>query len=1497
MKQFAFISFLCLISIGRMYAQNQRADSYQVYKNEMSKTKYYDARDINKFLTNEVAKRDLSVTWKLRIYKGVGVPPTSGYNMNSDEEFQEWIVSFDAFNTISKEGSNIIFETSKQLDNSGLYYMYQTYSGTFNSAQDYISGTYMSYGGWINHDVALENGYQPTWSGNFEMWKIEDEIPTPTLSVAPSSLSFVSAGEQKTFTLTSNTDWTVDSSDSWITVSPSSGSNNGNVTVTATANTATTQRTATITVSGTGVSAQTISITQAAASVIPPTPTLSVAPSALSFVSAGEQKAFTVTSNTDWTVDSSDSWITVSPTAGSNNATVTVTATANTATTQRTATITVSGTGVSAQTISITQAAASVIPPTPTLSVAPSSLSFVSASEQKAFTVTSNTNWTVTGSDSWITVSPSSGSNNATVTVTATANTATTQRTATITVNGTGVTAQTISIMQTAASVTPPTPTLSVAPSSLSFVSAGEQKTFAVTSNTSWTASSSNPWVTVSPASGSNNATVTVTATANTATTQRTATITVSGTGVSTQTISITQVAGKDENVDWVLINGVKWATRNVGAPGSFVQNPEDYGGYYQWYTGTTDLLSYKNYYSFYATGSWSDPSPSGYRMPTFAEIQSLVDATYVKYEWINGGKFTDKTSGKSIFLPAAGSRDPFTTSWEDVGAIGMYWSNTYYGSDYPYLAEQRAYSIYFYDGKANFSWPILELSIPIRPVVDDAQPNYSMELLSVDDIPVPMKGVCADGLSQLRIRLKSSVQNPDVKSIKFNLVRPDYEYEIPGNEYGFLGTAHQELIINNPTFIYQNGESYFDISYFAPDDIDCIPTNNTIEGNKLAQIAVKTEITTSNGYEWGITLPSLTINIIRPPLLMVHGLGGSPDTFSAMTSLFQTNPYSPYYWWQLLPLDYSTSNTASFSYNQLIVPFGIIQLLENCRKFGYEARTVDIVAHSMGGLLTRQYIQSSYYSYDINKFITLNTPESGSQGANLLMQIDEQYGQYTDLFNAFLHIYFMTDESKWEEYDFKRDEYYNKLTNFLRQGAVRDLCVDSYAITDSLNGLNGKELNKNTVPTHAIYTTSTIKEELQDNINKKIIITGLKAGTVVHTIYGLIIPAIIFSNSELEDLNSFTTKLYGEDNDIIVPVTSQIGRLDNKGGNKVTTFFPDQWHCSTDNPDVINRVQELLISSKTSGLFSINGFNPPRLTYNNPIQLSTKSLRTSSQDTYIKFTSIDKPNCMNSDNIKIQITGSPDITSMTLYIQGEYGNNYIETDFGNSNVFSYTVPEDALGYKKLLAIGYTGSQTTVIDTASITVSTLASLLSISTSENELWVPLYGKQQVLVQGSYSDGTNKNITFLDDVQYKIKGSNTGLESPNIVVGKAEGVDTLLISCRGLETYLPIQIVDVGLLPTPTAIESPIINNQKQLSCYPNPAKDQVTVSFEFSKPQTQAFLSIYGLTGQVIKQIELKNRGAGIHEEVISVGYLSKGIYIVVLSTKTGNISYVKLIKE
>ena len=355
-----------------------------------------------------------------------------------------------------------------------------------------------------------------------------------TLTVSKSSLSFLaSTSLTESFSITSNTDWTISrGGENWFTVTPISGSNNRAISVTATANNTSSGRSGTITVAAGNIT-RTIIVTQvgAAASLSITANSGSNTPyTEGSFQSVASQGSFYVKSNTNWNVKSSESWIVVSPSSGTNNGTVRFEIGANSAKTSRDATITVSGSGIT-QTFKVSQYGLD-----PEIKLSTSSLNFSAASGENTFSFTSNVSWTVSSDANWLTVSPTSGSQSyREITVKAAANTSTSTRKATITVSGGGL-SQTISVTQDAV-----VPFLTVSESSISFPTTADQSTFTISSNISWTVSSSaSMWLTVSPSAGSNNGTATVKVTANNATSQREGTITIRG-GNIIRMIKVTQ--------------------------------------------------------------------------------------------------------------------------------------------------------------------------------------------------------------------------------------------------------------------------------------------------------------------------------------------------------------------------------------------------------------------------------------------------------------------------------------------------------------------------------------------------------------------------------------------------------------------------------------------------------------------------------------------------------------------------------------------------------------------------------------------------------------------------------------------------------------------------------------------------------------------------------------------------------------------------------------------
>ena len=178
-----------------------------------------------------------------------------------------------------------------------------------------------------------------------------------------------------------------------------------------------------------------------------------------------------------------------------------------------------------------------------------------------------------------------------------------------------------------------------------------------------------------------------------------------------------------------VVINGVRWATRNVAEPGRFAINPEDPGMFYQWNrkTAWSATAAYiPNWNTSYPAGDiWeeaNDPSPAGWHVPTVNDFQKLLDRSKVDDEWctengINGRRFTDKESGKSIFLPAAGRRGGIsgnTGLLMGAGESGIYLGNS---SLYDSMG---ARSIYL--GRINYAYLTNSNStqgLSLRPVAD----------------------------------------------------------------------------------------------------------------------------------------------------------------------------------------------------------------------------------------------------------------------------------------------------------------------------------------------------------------------------------------------------------------------------------------------------------------------------------------------------------------------------------------------------------------------------------------------------------------------------------------------------------------------------------------------------------------------------------------------------------------------------------------------------------
>ena len=145
------------------------------------------------------------------------------------------------------------------------------------------------------------------------------------------------------------------------------------------------------------------------------------------------------------------------------------------------------------------------------------------------------------------------------------------------------------------------------------------------------------------------------------------------------------------------------------------------------------------------------------------------------------------------------------------------------------------------------------------------------------------------------------------------------------------------------------------------------------------------------------------SITLEPPPLLLVHGIWSSAVAagFSPFSTdgfwrwFFNAYPHNLIY-----PVDYGekpepdlSSQAFSDPRTQQILLDSMTGALADAADSGMAARSVDVVAHSMGGLVTRYFLSTEGYLGNpallpnpVHKLITIGTPHQGSQLATTLV-------------------------------------------------------------------------------------------------------------------------------------------------------------------------------------------------------------------------------------------------------------------------------------------------------------------------------------------------------------------------------------------------------------------------------------------------------------------------------------------------------------------------------
>ncbi|MBL7828016.1 MAG: alpha/beta fold hydrolase [Saprospiraceae bacterium] len=490
-----------------------------------------------------------------------------------------------------------------------------------------------------------------------------------------------------------------------------------------------------------------------------------------------------------------------------------------------------------------------------------------------------------------------------------------------------------------------------------------------------------------------------------------------------------------------------------------------------------------------------------------------------------------------------------------------------------------------------------------------------------------------------------------------------------------------------------------------------------------------------------GDQIECLPIRIYRPPVILIHGLKSDSETFSNMAATLINPAARRYQTSQVLAFDYRHTNVHSFETNRYRLRIAIDDVLAQLRtNMKCVAGKVDVVGHSMGGLLSRIYIQSATYKNDVHKLITLNTPHWGSPAANFLVQ---QLG--CDYYKLFYPV----------------------------PNCQENAIIDLQTISAPLFYMNNSVNPNIKVPSHAIGTISSYSNFVSYN------------SPALHQFETSYVSALINS---VNNGNPVFDLFDGENNDLVVSLSSQLGGLPSAN----TSVFQSQWHGSTKNQQVINRVIQLLNAPGNGNLFSKYKFKGPG---QNAVQEPSENMDASNSvaSIHIQAPANNAGYPVNANfTISLQTTGP--IHKIAVVVGYDDSSVLFGKQHAGSNQFQVDTFFSQPGLKHVMAIGLdTLSGIYYFDTIQVQIGTNLPFISqIRVEPNQLFLPLGNSKPVKVLGVTASG-ELDITAVSGLVYYF-ANNRAARINNEVQGLVLGNDVLTVQYNNLfSNQVSIQIV--------------------------------------------------------------------------------------------------------
>jgi len=262
-----------------------------------------------------------------------------------------------------------------------------------------------------------------------------------------------------------------------------------------------------------------------------------------------------------------------------------------------------------------------------------------------------------------------------------------------------------------------------------------------------------------------------------------------------------------------------------------------------------------------------------------------------------------------------------------------------------------------------------IEKTITVAACDPNPDPDITVSFFDKDNPDRSVTGAAADGCSEVIV----SIENlPEGTSPNEVVISPDPNDGRMSDEKPNLSGGVFTQTYVAPEFFVREGHREADLA----------------QGQRPIDLHITVK-------ERQVT-PASKLLLIKPPVVLMHGLWSNYECWWDLgTKLVAAHGYDEGH---VLMANYA--NDVYFERNRHVIGNTAESLLRCVHEDGFVAKKVDVVAHSMGGLLTKLYGDESY----IRSVTTVGTPHYGSECAELLWSlVDDRFWSPPEMLYAAL--------------------------------------------------------------------------------------------------------------------------------------------------------------------------------------------------------------------------------------------------------------------------------------------------------------------------------------------------------------------------------------------------------------------------------------------------------------------------------------------------------------